>query len=129
MLEINCLVDLMKKLLGIVVLGLLFLSKAYANEKLVVCSYKNMDLRFYIDEKNSRIRPDGEFIDNNVYYTFKKKSNYLVWQHRFTNQNNGKKRVNFNYYYFKEKKLLLNTYPDKANLSKEDIVLSIQFEC
>ena len=29
--------------------------------------------------------------DKNTYYTFKKDSNYYIWQHRFTNQNNGKK--------------------------------------
>ena len=122
----------MKKFLAIVFLGLLTnqcSEPSVSKEKLVVCYYKDMDLKFYIDEKNSRIKPAGDLIDKNTYYTFKKDSNYYIWQHRFTNPNNGKKRINFNYYLYKEKKLILNTYPDKMNLSKEDLVLSVKFEC
>ena len=114
-----------------VVLGLLLASYVYGKKRPVTCYNENMNMnfKFFIEEKNSRIRAGGDLIENNTYYNYEKKNNYLVWYYRFTNQANGKKRINFNYYYYKEKMFLLNVYNDKTDLIEEDLVMVLKFKC
>ena len=66
----------MKKLLVIIVLVFFSSAEAYSKEKMIVCYNNDIELRFYIDEENSRVKSGGDLIKN-FYKTIKFKKFYL----------------------------------------------------
>ena len=49
--------------------------------------------------------------------------------HRFINPVNGAKRITFSYFIFNTKTFIQNIYPDKQNLTPQDLITSLKFKC
>tara|TARA_A100001011_G_C13987015_1_gene705690 strand:- start:303 stop:686 length:384 start_codon:yes stop_codon:yes gene_type:complete len=117
----------MKKFLTIIVLSFFSSGEAHSKEKMIVCYNNDIELRFYIDEENSRVRSGGDLIENFYMPLSKKDSDTYSWVHKY--KQNGKKFITFSYYNFKENVFRQNAFPDKINLTKEDLIGRVQLPC
>ena len=84
----------MKKFLAIIVLSFFSSAEAHSKEKMIVCYNNDIELRFYIDEENSRVRSGGDLIEN-FYMALSKDSDTFSWVHKY--KQNGKKFITFSY--------------------------------
>lgn len=53
----------------------------------------------------------------------------VTWYHRFNNPFTDKPRITFSYFLIKTGEFIQNTYSDKDNLTKEDLVLVLIANC
>ena len=136
----------MKRLLGIAVLGLLFFtSLSQGKEKAIYCNkvirasndivfdlFKDIEIRFFIDEKNKKVRVPHPVssVDQKVYNVkFNPDKNEVFWQLVTTNPLTNKKNVNVHYYRTDLKQFATRVFNYKANLTEKDLKAWYTFQC
>ena len=62
-------------------------------------------------------------------YDLKFNNNLASWLHTFTNPFEGKERITYSYFDKEKKELIQNTFPNKSNIKKEDLVLRTESRC
>ncbi len=62
-------------------------------------------------------------------YELKFNNNLATWLHTFINPDGGQERITYSYFDKVKKEFTQNTFPNKNNLKKEDLVLRTEFKC
>ena len=136
----------MKKLLGIVVLGLLLNGNAFAKEQRIVC-YKlikasddrifsmmeGIEIGFYIDHNNKNVRmpnPNNEIILSDIYnIKFNKTKKQVSWQLVTQNSVTNEKLVNVHFYKTDKKQFATRVYNFKNKITEKDLKIWYTFQC
>jgi hypothetical protein len=62
-------------------------------------------------------------------YELKFNNNLSTWLHTFINPDGWQERITYSYFDKVKKEFTQNTFPNKNNLKKEDLVLRTEFKC
>ena len=131
----------MKKLLGILVLCLLWCNVGFAKEVKYICKmyYTNPPLSdvelskfplvpIYIDKDKKKIRYiERDFKGEEIYLEF---NNSLVsWRIEEKHPATGELMITFMYFDLNTKEMVSNLFPSKKNLVPEDLRMQTKFKC
>ena len=136
----------MKKLLGIVVLGLLLNGNTFAKEQRINC-YKlikasddrifsmmeGIELGFYIDHNSKKVRmpnPNNELVMSDIYnIKFNKTKKQVSWQLVTQNPVTNEKLVNVHFYKTDKKQFATRVYTFKNKITEKDLRIWYTFQC
>ena len=135
----------MKKLLSILVLSLLLLSSSQAKEKAIYCNkvikasddrvfdmMKNIEITFFIDEKNKKIRMPNPntSINRDVYNVkFNPKKNEIFWQLVTLNPLTNEKLVNVHFYRTDLKQFATRVHKYESDINEKNLRVWYTFQC
>ena len=135
----------MKKLLGIVVLGLFLITSSQAKEKAIYCNkvikasddrvfdmMKNIEITFFIDEKNKKIRMPNPntSVNQDVYNVkFSPEKKQIFWQLVTLNPVTNEKLVNVHFYRTDLKQFATRVHKYESDINEENLRVWYTFQC